>query len=216
MKSIIEHYCDGKNYIKIEECPYYVCGGKDKGVNRCCRIYKLPFTRYKICVRRTNITGLNNDGIQRIISIFGTKAKVDKFKVTIKRYNREHTYYIDNMFWVLDPDKDFVTTNYKNVMYSRAEQKYYGYSHRGVIGFGIGDYLFDEKNEDPSIYYKNLKYRLKFLWSLITYIKSPVDFQWVVESGIKYIVPFRGRGTKIIESPEEALLAAKHMADYLD
>ena len=120
------------------------------------------------------------------------------------------------MFWVLNPNKDFVITNYKNVMYSRAEQKYYGYSHRGVIGFGIGDNLFDEKNEDSSIYYKSLKYRLKFLWSLITHIKSPIDFQWAVESGIKYIVPFRGRGTKIIETPEEALLAAKHMADYLD
>lgn len=216
MKSLIERYCDGKNYIKIEECPYYVCGGKDKGINRCCRIYKLPFTRYKICVRRTNITGLNNDGIQRIISIFGTKAKVDKFRVTIKRYNREHTYYIDDMFWVLNPNKDFVTTNYKNVMYSRAEEKYYGYSHRGVIGFGIGDNLFDEKNEDPSIYYKSIKYRLKYLWSLITHINSPIDFQWAVENGIKYIVPFRGRGTKIIETKEEALLAAKHMADYLD
>ena len=216
MKSLIERYCDGENYIKIEESPYYTCAGKDKGMDKCCRIYKLPFTHYKICVRRTNITGFNNDGIQRIISIFGTKAKVDKFRVTIKRYNREHTYYIDDMFWVLNPNKDFVITNYKNVMYSRAEQKYYGYSHRGVIGFGIGDNLFDEKNEDSSIYYKSLKYRLKFLWSLITHIKSPIDFQWAVESGIKYIVPFRGRGTKIIETPEEALLAAKHMADYLD
>lgn len=216
MKSLIERYCDGENYIKIEKYPYYTRGGKDKGVDRCCRIYKLPFTSYKICVRRTNITGFNNDGIQRIISIFGTKAKVDKFRVTIKRYNRERTYYINDMFWVLNPDKDFVITNYKNVMYSRAEQKYYGYSHRGVIGFGIGDNLFDENNEDPSIYYKSIKYRLRYIWSLITHIKSPIDFQWAIESGIKYIVPFRGRGTKIIETPEEALLAAKHMADYLD
>ena len=216
MKSLIERYCDGKNYIKIQKYPYYVCGGKDKGVDRCCRTMKIPFTPYKICVRRTNITGFNNDGIQRIISIFGTKAKVDKFKVTIKQYNREHTYYIDDMFWVLNPDKDFVTTNYRNVMYSRAEEKYYGYSHRGVIGFGIGDYLFDEKNENESMYYESLKYRFKFLWSLITHIKSPIDFQWAVENGIKYIVPFRGRGSKIIETKEEALLAAKHMADYLD
>ena len=93
MKSLIERYCDGKNYIKIEKSPYYLYEGKDKGVDRCCRIYKLPFTGCKICVRRTNITGLNNDGIQRIISIFGTKAKVDKFKVTVKRYNREYNYY---------------------------------------------------------------------------------------------------------------------------
>ena len=216
MKSLMERYCDGENYIKIEKAPHYLYGGKDKGVDGCCRIYKLPFTHYNICVRRTNITGLNNDGIKRIISIFGTKAKVDKFKVTVKRYNREHTYYIDTMLWVLNPDKDFVTTNYKNVMYSRAEQKYYGYSHRGVIGFGIGDYLFDENNENESMYYENLRYRLKFLWSLITHIKSPVDFQWAVESGIKYIIPFKKRGSKIIETQEEALLAAKHMADYLD
>jgi hypothetical protein len=216
MKSIIERYCDGENYIKIEKSPYYIYAGKDKGVDKCCRTMKIPFTRYKICVRRTNITGFNNDGIKRIISIFGTKAKVDKFKVTIKRYNREHTYYIDDMIWVLNPDKDFVTTNYKNVMYSRAEEKYYGYSHRGVIGFGIGDNLFDEKNEDLSIYYKSLKYRLKFLWSIIAHIKSPIDFQWAVERGIKYIVPFRRRGTKIIETKEEALLAAKHIAEYLN
>lgn len=216
MKSLIERYCDGKNYIKIQKYPYYSCGGKDKGRDRCCRTMKIPFTPYKICVRRTNITGLNNDGIQRIISIFGTKAKVDKFKVTIKRYNREYTYYIDSMFWVLNPDKDFVTTNYRNVMYSRAEEKYYGYSHRGVIGFGIGDYLFDEKNENESMYYENIRYRLKFIWRLIANIKSPIDFQWAVESGIKYIIPFKKRGSKIIETKEEALLAAKHMADYLD
>ena len=120
------------------------------------------------------------------------------------------------MFWVLNPDKDFVTTNYRNVMYSRAEEKYYGYNHRGAIGFGIGDYLFDEKNEDESMYYKSLKYRLRFLWSLITHIKNPIDFQWTVESGIKCIIPFRNRGSKIIETKEEALLAAKHMSDYLD
>ena len=215
MKSLIERYCDGENYIKIETSPYYICDGKDKGVDRCCRTMKIPFTPYKICVRRTNIIGLNNDGIQRIISIFGTKAKVDKFKVTVKRYNREYTYYIDDMFWVLDPDKDFVTTNYKNVMYSRTEQKYYGYNNRGAIGFGIGDYLFDEKGECEYIYYKNIKYRLKFIWNLITNIKSPFHFQWAVNNGIKSIVPFRKRGTKIIETKEEALLAAKHMSEYL-
>ena len=215
MKSLIERYCDGKNYIKIETSPYYTCAGIDKGMDKCCRTIKIPFTDCKICIRRTNITGLNNDGIQRIISIFGTKARVDKFKVIIKQYNREHTYYIDDMFWVLDPDKDFVTTKYKHVMYSRAEQKYYGYSHQGVIGFGIGDYLFDTKNEDPSIYYKSLKYRIKFIWWLITNIKSPIDFQWAVELGITYIMPFNKRGTKIIETQEEALLAAKHMSEYL-
>lgn len=215
MKSLIERYCNGKNYIKIETSPYYICDGKDKGVDICCRTMKIPFTPYKICVRRTNIIGLNNDGIQRIISIFGTKAKVDKFKVITKQYNREHTYYINDMFWVLDPDKDFVTTKYKYVMYSRTEQKYYGYSHQGVIGFGIGDYLFDTKNEDPSIYYKSLKYRIKFIWWLITNIKNPIDFQWAVELGITYIMPFNKRGIKIIETQEEALLAAKNMSEYL-
>ena len=93
MKSLIERYCDGKNYIKIEKSPYYSCAGKDKGVDKCCRIIKIPFTPYNICVRRTNITGFNNDGIQRIISIFGTKAKVDKFKVTIKRYIENYLLY---------------------------------------------------------------------------------------------------------------------------
>lgn len=217
MKSLIERYFNGENYIKVEKNPYYSKAGKDKGRDVWCRIIaKIPFTKYKICVRRTNVTELNNDGVQRIISIFGSKAKITKFTVNVRRYNRVNTYYIDDMIWVLDPDKDFTVTTYNDVMYSRSENKYYGYTHRGVVSFGIGDNLFDMKKEDDFLYCSNMKYKLKFIWHLIKYIKSPVDFCYLMHDGIKAIVPFRDRGSKKIETEAEALTAAKNMAKYLD
>lgn len=217
MKSLIERYFDGENYIKVEKYPHYSKAGKDKGRDVCCRIIaKIPFTKYKICVRRTNITEFNNDGVQRIISIFGSKAKITKFTVNVKRYNRVNTYYIDDMIWVLDPDKDFTITTYNNVMYSRSEHKYYGYSHRGFASFGIGDNLFDIKEEDDFLYCNNMKYKLKFIWRLLKSIKSPVDFCYLMHDGIKAIVPFRDRGSKKIETEAEALTAAKNMAKHLD
>ena len=42
-----------------------------------------------------------------------------------------------------------------------------------------------------------------------------LDKKWMKESGISYVIPFKLRGSKIIETMEEAFEAAKNMSKYL-
>ena len=48
--------------------------------------------------------------------------------------------------------KDFGITEFDtgNVGFSPTKKKWYGWSHRAVTGFGVGDKLFDEKYKDAT------------------------------------------------------------------
>jgi hypothetical protein len=92
----------------------------------------------------------------------------------------------------------------------------YGYTHRGGQLFKIGDRLFDGKykprkddyTEDEWTQYEN---RFKELYEE----EDELGKKWMDSDGISYVIPFKLRGSKLIETMEEAFIAAKNMSNYL-
>lgn len=93
---------------------------------------------------------------------------------------------------------------------------YYGYTHRGGSTFKIGDRLFDSKYEVKKTDYSKEQWNN---WSAeYSYLLDNCDeleSKWLLESGIAYVIPFKMRGPKIIETLEEAKIAAINMSNYL-
>ena len=92
----------------------------------------------------------------------------------------------------------------------------YGFTHRGGNKFKIGDRLFDSNYKPVEEDYTPEE------WSgfLIRYNEvygQADDFEkkWIDEDGISYVIPFKLRGSKIIETMEEAYQAAVNMSNYL-
>ena len=75
----------------------------------------------------------------------------------------------------------------------------YGFTHRGGNKFKIGDRLFDGN-------YKPTK---------DDYSEDELGKNWMDNDGISYVIPFKLRGSKLIETMEEAFIAAKNMSNYL-
>lgn len=92
----------------------------------------------------------------------------------------------------------------------------YGYTHRGGSLFKIGDRLFDEKYEPkkedyPEDEWEKYETRFKELYES----EDELGKRWMDTDGISYVIPYRLRGSKIIETMEEAFEAAKNMSNYL-
>lgn len=92
----------------------------------------------------------------------------------------------------------------------------YGYSHRGGQMFRIGDRLFNEtykpKKEDyDSKQWSEWEVKFKELYDN----GDELDKKWMDDDGISYVIPFKLRGSKLIETMEEAFIAAKNMSKYL-
>ncbi len=92
----------------------------------------------------------------------------------------------------------------------------YGYTHRGGNKFKIGDRLFDGDykpvKEDYSEEEWN-KYETEF--NELYDSENESGKKWMDADGISYVIPFGLRGSKIIETMEEAFDAAKNMSNYL-
>ena len=116
---------------------------------------------------------------------------------------------------IFNEKMDFKATNTRGVIFSNKTSKYYGYTHRGICGFGIGDMLFDIRNENDYLYYKDCKLRIRFIFNLIKNIRNVIMFKSYIEDGIKIITPFNKRGSKKIETLEEAKKAAINFMKYL-
>jgi hypothetical protein len=91
-----------------------------------------------------------------------------------------------------------------------------GYTHRGAQLFKIGDRLFDGKykatKEDyPEDEWSQYENRFKELYEE----SDEIDRDWMDRDGISYVIPFKLRGSKMIETMEDAFVAAKNMSDYL-
>ena len=93
---------------------------------------------------------------------------------------------------------------------------YYGYTHRGGCLFKLGDRLFEEDyvpvrsdytQEEWDEYYKKYQKALKKA--------DDFDKECVYKDGIKSVMPFNKRGSKVIENWEEAKRAAINMSKYL-
>lgn len=125
------------------------------------------------------------------------------------------TYSPDNKLKnsIKDPYENYVTEQMEN----DNVVGYYGYTHRGGITFKIGDRFFQEdykpKKEDYSP--KEWEKYEKDYQKSLSEAEDDLDREWIIESGISYVVPFRMRGPKLIETWEEAKQAAINMSKYL-
>ena len=202
---------NGKLYITIEEFPYYIFSDK-KGKNILVKsLIRIPFTNKEIVLRKKNITGLTNHGKFVAMCVFGHEVK---FK-DLTLYTKVGELNALNHKVIFDEKMDFKSTNTRGVIFSNKTSKYYGYTHRGIGAFGIGDMLFDINNENTSIYYNSIKYRIKYLYRLIQAITCKFRFKYLIEDGIKDVIPFNKRGSKIIETKEEAKQAAINFMKYI-
>jgi len=93
---------------------------------------------------------------------------------------------------------------------------YHGYTHRGGQTFKIGDRLFDADYKPKEEDYEEWEW---YGWKLDfdkRYSESDdLDKRWMNESGISYVIPYKKRGSKVIETWEEALQAAINMSKDL-
>ena len=125
------------------------------------------------------------------------------------------TYAPDNMMKnsIKDPYENYVTEQIEN----DNVVGYYGYTHRGGQTFKIGDRLFQEDYKPKKEDYPEkewAKYEKAF-WKSLANAEDDLDRKWMNESGISYVIPFKMRGPKIIESWDEARQAAINMSKYL-
>jgi len=127
------------------------------------------------------------------------------------------TYVLDSnnkwKNWIKDPYENYVTEQMDNDNIVG----YYGYTHRGGQTFKIGDRLFQEDYNPKQEDYTEkewTEFEKKFQKALDN-AKDDSHRDWMEEEGISYIVPFRLRGPKAIETWEEAKQAAVNMSGHL-
>lgn len=167
-------------------------------------------------IHKDNMLGEYSDWAKdKLRRIFGKDCEIDHHRV----YANGQVWYTEDIKWIFNPKYDFRATEDWQVMFDAKSQKYVGYSHRGAQAFGIGDMLFTETltEKEEKALCMNRKYQWAFLkWAIRHYIKKDAwDFADLVHSGIMSVIPFRDRGSKRIETLEEAFQAAKNFARYI-
>ena len=93
---------------------------------------------------------------------------------------------------------------------------YHGYTHRGGQTFKLGDRLFDASYEPKEEDYEEWEWagwKLEYDKNLSE--SDDFDKKWMLESGISNVIPFKKRGSKVIETLEDALQAAINMSNEL-
>ena len=201
---------NGELYLKIEKSPHYiVCRYNDSDI-LVKKLFTIPFVNKSIVLRKRKITNLTDYGRNIVTNVFGLFKECNLFVVT-----NVGVYDILACSFLLDESMKYKNTNTYGVAYSDKTKKYYGFTYRGIEAFGIGDMLFDINNENTSIYYNSFKYRLKYLYRLFINLKDRFTFKYLIEDGIKDVIPFNKRGSKIIETKEEAKQAAINFMKYI-
>ena len=93
---------------------------------------------------------------------------------------------------------------------------YHGYTHRGGQTFKIGDRLFDASYQPKEEDYEEWEWAGWKLHFEKRYSEGDdLDKRWMNESGISYVIPYKKRGNKVIETWEEALQAAINISKDL-
>lgn len=111
----------------------------------------------------------------------------------------------------------------KGVLFSRHHNKYFGFSHRGMAAFGIGDRLFDETWQPT---WEDLRIEwVRDYCKSVGYSKIPKTIEEAktfvrlrdIKTGesITSFIPFVYRGGKTIETKDEAIQAAINISLYL-
>ena len=92
----------------------------------------------------------------------------------------------------------------------------YGYTHRGGTMFKIGDRLFDEKYKPVKEDYEEEQWNeWEKRFNELYEGEDELGKRWMDADGISYVIPFKLRGPKLIETMEDAFTAAKNMSNYL-
>lgn len=205
----------GKLKLRIKkECPYYSTGYR--------HLHKVLFYKWGISIslwiyHEDNSRGELSDWVvARLKKIFPNCTIKDGRYV---KWNGK-TYYPEDCKWLFNDKFDWMGTVDWQVMYDKKSQRYFGYSHRAIQGFGIGDMIFclsGTIGENKSEYYMSKKYRRKYILTLLKYhLKNDyMGFEDLCEDGISMIIPFKERGRKRIETLDEAFEAAKNFARYV-
>ena len=127
-------------------------------------------------------------------------------------------YYKNNMMVCEDYPHGVATIVEYNDMYPDQQfiAGYHGYTHRGGQTFKIGDRLFDPSYKPKEEDYEEWEWIGWEYKYLELYGKSDkLEKKWMRESGISYVIPYKKRGSKVIETWEEALQAAINMSKEL-
>jgi hypothetical protein len=123
---------------------------------------------------------------------------------------------LDDCYWLLE--KSVVVCNdFASAGYSLTDNAWIGWSHRAKAAFKKGDRLFDEKYKPVESDYTEeewTKFSLAYQKSLNAAVDE-LDRKWIIEDGISYVIPFKQRGPKIIETNNEAKQAAINFSKYV-
>ena len=204
-------YYAGKIYFKFDKMPYY-----ESGNNKLNKVHlDLKFTKL---VTRIKKDGYNKVLLQKIAneSNLTLKTRLYDFDSNTSEIiefdpRKGSPIFLDKSGAGVNLDDQFMC--YKNNMkmvehglagvYSKEKLVgYYGFSHRGGQTYKVGDIIFDE-NWQMSEFHKDFKKYKKKL-NKAKYCTRLED-----------VVPYKERGSIVIETLEQAKEAAKGISDHL-
>lgn len=231
----VKRIYDGKVFWRIEKAPFYTTGVyeqmKAKGykINVCLRYWQLPFGVY--LAKRQYVKDVSRELKDAIYRAAERKWGYVKVCFELSRYTiivistktgepiQRQTFYDETYKFFKIGEMTF--TDHPQVLYCEDTKKYYGYSHRASMGFGIGDMLFTEEPLSDDVLMKvfcaDKKLRRDYIKVLKRYHRHNDYFSFfdTIKCGIGEVIPFRKKGTKKIETSEEAFQAALNFARYV-
>ncbi|MEE9572876.1 MAG: hypothetical protein V3W20_07510 [Candidatus Neomarinimicrobiota bacterium] len=182
-------------------------------------------------MRNVKVTDFKTKRINRL-----TGGKIESFQIPdypgedgllTNSFLSKDGHYIDNYdrgWWYVKHNLKVCNDHPCGVAELHEEGKhigYHGFTHRGGSTYKIGDRLFDENYEPKEEDYTNEEWT-KFMISRVNSIKREVrkGYAKTEEEAfnnipISDVIPFVKRGSKLIETMEEAKKAAINMSNYL-
>jgi hypothetical protein len=220
----------GKLYFSIsKESPYYRSGG-DILNNVHFKFLGIYFTsRLK---KKQTLKGFRKD--QKLIRVFESTCgvKVGGYQVMDASQNTYDDWSLpdavttqiskklvgtlDDCYWMLEKSV-VICDEFPSAGYSLTDNSWIGWSHRAKAAFKNGDRLFDEKYKPVEADYSPAewdKFNKDYAKSLAN-AKDSLDLKWIKEDGLSYVIPFKLRGPKLIETREEAKQAAINFSKYV-
>ena len=122
---------------------------------------------------------------------------------------------LSDCYWLLDKSV-VVCEEFPSAGYSMTDNMWVGWSHRAKAGFKKGDRLFDETYKPIESDYTQAEWKnwtVKFQKAINK--ADDLEKKWIIEDGMSYVIPFKQRGPKIIETNQEAKQAAINFSKYV-
>ncbi len=224
----------GRKYLVFEKYPDYQSGGIYPSF-KVKTLIDLGFTKLVLRIRAMGYTAnaveMAEMAFPTVTHNLAKNIYDDHEKTETKGFCRLYCYnYNGELMGALEDFQhwfkhDIVCFNRcpPGVLYARNLDKFFGFSHRGVAAFGIGDRLFDEDWEPT---WEDLKVEWVADYCKSSgYVKIPRSIEEAktfvklkdTESGesILSFIPFVFRGGKVIVSKKEAIQAARNFSLYL-